>query len=207
MNAFNRPFLALVLLAAPLVLSGCRSVGDAIRREGCRYAERYDVSCSDYGIRSLDAGTLAGVPLSGRRGAALADDAAIVAAWERGTLPLAFTITLDVTNLGDAPLAIHQLAWSLTADGAEIARGVTTDARTVAPGATASVPLRATADLRRVFNDRTLAALVEFADRIAGDQETPVAVRLAVTPTVRAASGEAVTFPTPFVVDYQTGGE
>ena len=140
MTAFRRSLCALGLLGAALALSGCSGVRGIAISEACRYAAQHDLICADFGIRSLDAGTLAGVPLTGSRGAALADDRSVVTAWDRGSLPLAFTVTLDVSNPDDAPLTIEQLAWTLTADGTEVARGVSTETRTVTPGATAVSP-------------------------------------------------------------------
>ena len=209
MSRLRHPLhVLLALTVLPAALGGCSIVGPIILNEGCEeLAESYGIECPDFAVRNLDAVSLAGILLSGARGASVTDNPAVVAAWERGSLPLAFTLNLGVQNPGERALTIERLAWTLTIDGEEAASGSSSAPVTVAPGGSATVPLRVGTDLREVFNERTRAALVQFAEDLADEQEETVPVRLSVVPTVRSAGGESVTFPEPFVVDYRVGAE
>ncbi|GHT00955.1 hypothetical protein AGMMS49525_00480 [Bacteroidia bacterium] len=85
-----------------------------------------------------------------------------------GTLPLEFTLNLDVTNPGIQTAFMHGLSYILEIDGTEMTRGVLHNQIQVNAGQKTVLPIAMAFDLKQVLKGKSLESIKNLAFNFAG---------------------------------------
>ena len=184
----------LPLLALPLALSvgACSALESIAALQEVRFH-----------IDGVSEGRLAGVSLRGVdsfRDLRPGDLAAIAAAYQRGSVPLDFTLHVAATNptVNDVDAFLERLDWTLLLNGRETVSGVYDRNLRIPAGRTTDLPLRIDLDLLRFFRDNQ-DDLAELALDIAGGRGTPQNLELVARPVVSTPVGP-IRYPGEIVI-------
>ena len=183
----------LVVWVAAVSLGGCQTLRQMTALEAV-----------DFSIQGLHRLTLAGVELDDVRSyqdLGPSDVLTIAAAIGQGTLPLSLRLDVAAENPASNVVAARmiQLDWTLLLEGRETVSGAVSDPVTIPPGEVRSVPVDASLDLLRFFQDSG-PDLVELVLALAGQSEgEPKEIALRATPTVETAIGP-ITYPAPVTI-------
>jgi len=125
----------------------------------------------------------------------LLDAGMITAAFAGGSLPLDFTLNVEVQNPNSEVAAMNRLDWILLIDDIEMVRGTNNDRVTVtANGGTAILPLTMSFDLLKTLSGESGEAVLNFGFNIAGMGDRPTRITLKAKPTIYVG-GKAITYP------------
>ncbi len=125
----------------------------------------------------------------------LLDIAKISSAMSKGTLPLTFTLNVQVKNLNPTTAALNKMEWILFIDDIEILNGVSEQRVEIPPnGGISNLPLQINADLMKVLTQESAEAISNFAFNLAGQGNQPTRLMLKIKPTVMVGN-MPVTYP------------
>ena len=85
-----------------------------------------------------------------------------------GSLPLSFTLNLDVTNPGTQTAILNNADYILEIDGLEMTQGFFNNQLQVEAGKKSLMPIGMSFDLKKVMNDKSLEAIKNLAFNFAG---------------------------------------
>jgi hypothetical protein len=144
-----------------------------------------------YSYNSISGLTLAGVNLQNASGLSSLNPinlATLTAAFASsgGSLPLSFTLNLDVANPGNKAAILNGLGYVLEIDGHEMTTGSLQQKLQIDGGQKAVLPVNLAFDLKKVLNGESLSAIKNLAFNFAGigDASSDVTFRLKPTITV-----------------------
>jgi len=86
----------------------------------------------------------------------------------KGSLPLNFTLNLDVTNPGVQTALLNNASYILEIDGMEMTHGSVNKQIQIGTGQTANLPISMGFDLKKVMSGQTLDAIKNLAFNFAG---------------------------------------
>jgi len=93
----------------------------------------------------------------------------ITAAYASGTMPLTLTVNVDAQNPNDAAAAMNRMDWILLIEGKEIVTGTLNERVAIAPnGGTATIPVRISADLRKLMAQNSMEENINLGMGLAG---------------------------------------
>ncbi|MFN3597646.1 MAG: hypothetical protein ACK41D_10290 [Rubricoccaceae bacterium] len=186
--------LGLVLFASA---SGCATLEQiaALRQVG-------------FALDRVSQGRLAGVSIDGARGygdIGALDAARVAASIAQGSLPLDFVLHVEASNPAENPVAARLVAleWTLFVEDTETVSGVFNDARLIAPGTTADLPIAIRLDLVQFFG-RNVPELANLALNIAGAGGSPAKLRLQARPSVTTQFGR-IAYPGTISITHDVG--
>ncbi len=127
----------------------------------------------------------------------------ITTAYASGTMPLTLTINVDAQNPNDATAAMNRMDWILLIDGKEIVTGTLNERVSLAPsGGTATIPVRISADLRKIMAKNSLDENVNLGLGLAGAGGKPSPkLSLKIKPSIMVGS---FTIPYPGYITLNT---
>ena len=111
-----------------------------------------------------------------------------------GSLPLNFTLNLDVTNTGDQAAVLSGIDYILAIDGLEMTQGLMKQQIQIGAGKKALMPISMNFDLKKVMNGQTLDAIKNLAFNFAGIGNASSNVSLKLKPSF-VLNGSTVTAP------------
>lgn len=192
----------LFTLTATLLVFISFTACDALKQVG----GAYNFTKCRYDYKSITNPSLAGINFSG--GISPSDGRRLVALLTNPTesLPLAFTLNLDVTNPTTSDAFMHGLSYILDIDGVEFTRGKIDNSLEVGAGQKSVMPLSIGVDVMRLLGGGSKDAAVNMVKNLAGigDKKSEVSVR--VKPTFMVA-GRAVESPVEIPVNFSFGGK
>ncbi len=148
-------------------------------------------------LASVEKVSLAGIGLQGTsiNDLGLADLARLQEAFASGSLPLNFTLNLEVQNPNASPAGMSRMEWILLIDGNQLTTGTLEKAVVFAPnGGVGILPLDVNLDLEKALSGKTMDSMVNLAMNIAGEGSKPTKLTLQVKPSM-TISGQALEYP------------
>lgn len=123
-----------------------------------------------------------------------------------GSLPLAFTLNLDVSNPNTQTALLNGLGYILEIDGQEMTTGVLNNQLQIASNQTAKLPITMSFDLKKVMSGSSLDAIKNLAFNFAGigDSSSKVTVKLQPSLTV---AGNTIKSPAYIPVSFTLNGK
>jgi hypothetical protein len=175
----GRLWFSASLFLGALLISGCATVAEEIGRMAA-------FSQCQFRLASVTKTTLAGVPLQGGtiEDINLMNLAKLQSAFSSGTLPLRFTLGMEVKNPNTRPAGMSRMEWNALLDGERLTSGVLEEAFEVGAEKTGTLPLAVILDLTKLFSGKTLDSMVGLALNVAGEGEKPTRVTLQVKPSM-----------------------
>ena len=129
------------------------------------------------------------------------DVAKVTAAYATGSMPLSFTLNVDIKNPNTRAAGMSKLDWILLIDGAEKLSGVTEERITIpANGGIATLPMNLSFDLLKVIDAANVESLANLAMNLAGAGNKPTRVALKAKPTIYVGT-TPITYPNYLMVE------
>jgi hypothetical protein len=174
-----------ILLCLLLLLNGCDVVN--------QLAGAYTMTQCKYEYRSLTGLSLAGVNLQNVTSITslnATSAARLLAAFSSSSqsLPLAFTLNLDVSNPNTQDALLNGLSYILEIDGIEMTQGSLSQQVQVAAGGQSVLPVALAFDLRQALSGRSADAIKNLAFNFAGIGSAASNVTFKLKPTLKVGS-------------------
>jgi LEA14-like dessication related protein len=169
-------------------------------------AGAYNMTQCKYDYHSISNLTLAGVNLQNASSLSSLNPltaASLLAAFatSSGSLPLQFTLNLDVTNPGAQSALLNGLAYILEIDGIQMTAGSMASALQVPGGQKAQLPVTLAFDLKKVLNGESLTTIKNLAFNFAGIGDAPSKVTMKIQPTL-VVGGQSIKSPAYIPVSF-----
>jgi LEA14-like dessication related protein len=191
-------FIALLVFVNFLSCDVAQQVAGTYNMTQCKYEYQSISNLSLAGINLQNVSSLSSLnPL------ALANLTAAFSS-SKGTLPLQFTLNLDVTNPGVQTALLNGLSYILEIDGIEMTTGFLDSKLQVSGGQKAQLPVGLAFDLKQVMSGQSLTAVKNLAFNFAGigDASSKVTIRLQPTLSIGGKSYKSPTYiPVSFTLN------
>lgn len=191
------------IVSIVLLLSSC----DAAKQAA---GSAYSLTQCEYQYNSIAGLTLAGVNLQNVNSLSSLNPltaAGLVAAFTSGgSLPLQFTLNLNVKNPGTHSAALSGLQYILEIDGVQMTEGALSNQFSVAAGATSVMPVAMSFDLRKAMSGQSADAIKNLAYNFVGLGDSSSKVTLKLRPSMMI-SGQSITSPVYIPVSFSYGGK
>lgn len=199
MPRFSRPLLAVLLVTAALVPTGCATFQQVMALRNV-----------DFAFDRVSNVRLAGVDVSRVRSfsdLSLGDAARLTAAVADRNLPLSLDVHLSALNPPDNSVdaRLVRMDWTFLLEGREALSGVFADEILLPPGEPRTVPLSVGLNLVE-FVDGSARELVDLALSIAGAGGSPAELAVVASPTVQTVLGP-IRYPRPLTLVRTTVGQ
>ena len=127
----------------------------------------------------------------------------LTAAYASGSMPITMTINVDAQNPNDAAAAMNRMDWILLVEGKELVTGTLNDRVSIAPsGGTAVIPVRISADLRKIMAKNSAEENINLGLGLAGAGGRPSPkLSLKIKPSIMIGS---LTVPYPGYITLST---
>jgi hypothetical protein len=112
-----------------------------------------------------------------------------------GSLPLQFTLNINVTNPGVQTALLNGLGYILEIDGMEMTAGSLNSGLQILGGQKAQLPVNLAFDLKKVMSGQSLTAVKNLAFNFAGIGDSPSNVTVKLQPTL-SIGGQILKSPT-----------
>jgi len=171
------------------ILSGCATVMDQV-------GQMVTFAQCQFRLASVAQTTLAGVPLQGGKVSdiSLVNLAKLQSAFSKGTLPLEFTVNMEVRNPNSSKAGMSRMAWNLLVDGTQLTSGLLEKAVEIGPSKTGALPMAVSLDLKKVLSGKSLDSMINLALGVAGEGTEPSKMTLQVKPSMTVA-GQVLIYP------------
>jgi len=165
----------IVLVSFVLVWVGC----DVAKN----LAGTYSLMQCQYKYNSISNINLSGVSVKNVNSLTAADILSLtglIKAFSGSTIPLQFTLNLDVTNPNYQPAILNTLQYILEIDNIEMTTGTVDSKMQIATGQIAQLPVNIAFDLKKAMKNETLDAVKTMALNFVGlgDRATNVTIKL-----------------------------
>ena len=188
----------LIGLTAFLVCSSC----DVVQQ----VASTYNMVNCKYDYKSITNLSLSGMNLSNGLTVANALQAASLFSGNASSLPVQFTLNLDVNNPNQTAAALNGLSYILSIDDIEFTTGTLNQSLNIAAGQTQVLPLSIGFDLAKLMTGDSKTAVTNVAKNFLGIGSEKTNVTLQIRPTFMV-NNYAVTSPVYIPVSFSFGGK
>jgi LEA14-like dessication related protein len=173
-------------------------------------AGAYNITQCKYEYKSISGLSLAGVSLQNASSLSSLNPVAmaqLLAAFtsSSGSLPLNFTLNLDVSNPNVQAAALSGLSYILSIDGNEMTQGTLDRQISIAAGETAVLPVQLAFDLKQALSGKSIDAIKNLALNFAGIGSGSSNVTFRLKPSVNVG-GYTVAAPSYIPVSFTVSG-
>jgi len=187
-------------------------LGVLVLVSGCALLDQFTqmkaFSKCKFRLVSVENTSLAGIQIQGKRSVrdfGVRDALKFAAATAGRTLPLEFTLNIEVNNPNTETAAMNRLAWILLVDGQEMTRGELGQRVEIAPGGASPLPIQIGLDLRQALSGQSKEAMINLAFNVAGEGTHPTRITLKAKPSIMVG-GQSIDFPDYITVNTEFGG-
>jgi hypothetical protein len=188
----------LFILIVMLTLSGC----DIAKQ----VSGAYNLTQCKYDFNSISALNLAGMDLSKGISAMQILRLTPILTGKPSSIPLNFTLNLDVTNPNSTAAMLHGLQYILHIDDVQFTSGTVNRALNIASGEKQVLPLSIGLDLATLLTGESKDATLNIVKNIAGINDQKLQVTLQIRPTFMIGN-QPVASPVYIPVEFSFGGE
>ena len=145
----------------------------------------------EFKMNTLTNATLASVNVQSKKSfkdLTLMDAAKVTRTLLGGTLPLTFILNLEAKNPNTSAASMQKMEWRAFIDDIEIAAGVMDQKIAIPAGGSQLIPLSVAIDLKKVLNNKTKDALLNFGLNLVDAGNYPTRVKLDIKPTIYVGS-------------------
>jgi len=182
-----------------LFYGSCGTVGNDL-------ASAYNITKCEYKYNSISSLNLAGMNLS--NGISPLNIPKIISLLNgtASSIPLDFTLNLDVKNPNNTIAAMNGLEYIISIDEIQFTTGKVNQRLNIASGATQSLPLTIGVDLATLMKNNSKSAVENIAKNFLGIGSEKSNVKLQIKPTFMVGS-RAVTSPVYIPINFSFGGK
>jgi LEA14-like dessication related protein len=163
------------------------------------------INCK-YEYNSVSALTLSGMDLSKGVSASNIPGLLSLLAGKGSTVPLNFTVNLDVTNPNQSEALLHGMSYILNIDNVQFATGSMNRSLNIPPGNKKVLPLNIGVDLAALLSGNSRDAVVNIVKNFIGIGSRKTNVSLQIKPTFMIG-GQPVTQSSYIPVNFTFGGK
>ncbi|MDR0384659.1 MAG: LEA type 2 family protein [Prevotellaceae bacterium] len=178
--------------------------------QGCDVARQisgaYNMINCKYEYNSVSALTLSGMDLSKGVSASNIPGLLSLLAGKGSTVPLNFTVNLDVTNPNQSEALLHGMSYILNIDNVQFATGSMNRSLNIPPGNKKVLPLNIGVDLAALLSGNSRDAVVNIVKNFIGIGSRKTNVSLQIKPTFMIG-GQPVTQSSYIPVNFTFGGK
>ena len=192
-------FLAVICLLS-VILSGCGTAGSSL-------TSAYNVTKCEYKYNSISNLSLSGMNLSkGISPLQLPKVLALFSGATSSSMPLDFTLNLDVKNPNSSVAALNGLDYIINIDDVQFTTGRVNQAMSIAAGETQSLPLNIGVDLATLMSGQSKSAVQNIVKNFIGAGSEKSNVTVQIKPTFMVGS-MPITSPIYIPVSFSFGGK
>ncbi len=188
----------LLILTVMLTLSGC----DVAKQ----ISGAYNLTQCKYDFNSISALKLAGMDLSKGISAIQILQLTPILTGQSSSIPLNFTLNLDVTNPNSTAAMLHGLQYILNIDDVQFTSGTVNQALNIASGEKQILPLSIGLDLATLLTGESKDAALNIVKNIVGINDQKSQVTLQIRPTFMIGN-QAIASPAYIPVKFSFGGK
>ena len=190
-----------LVLAGSILLSSC----DILTQIASQFSSVANLANCEFALKNVSNVSVAGVNVKNLTNGNLSatDIVKLVAAYQSKQVPLNLNVNVDVKNPTTTQAAMTALDWILAIDGSDMANGVSSKNYTIKPSTTTTVPLPVSTDLGKLFSQKGLDALKNFASSFTSEGISSK-VGLRVRPSLSVGTTQ-VPFPNYITLEKKTG--
>ena len=164
----------------------------------------YSLTQCKYDFNSISNLSLGGVNLGSDN--LVSSALALTTLFTKNTLPLQFTLNLDVKNPGTQAALLNELQYILEIDGIQMTTGSMDSRLQVAPGETGKLPVNLSFDLKQAMSGQSADAIKNLALNFVGIGSEPTKVNFQLKPSFDIG-GQLMQSPAFIPVSFSFGGK
>lgn len=188
----------LLLLAVALSFSGCSVTNEL--------AGAYNMTQCKYSYNSISNLTVSGMNLSSGISALNAVKLTSLLTGNSSSIPLNFTLNMNVNNPNQTSALLHGLQYVISIDDVQFTTGTVNQSLNIAAGATQTLPLTIGVDLASLMKNNSKDAVVNIAKNFVGIGSSKSNVTVQLKPTFLLGN-VPITSPIYIPVSFSFGGK
>lgn len=192
----KKRLLTLLIIAATFI--GCNVTQE--------FSGAYNMLNCEYNYKSLTGFSVAGVDVS--KGVALTDIPKVTSifATNASTIPLDFTVNVDVTNPHRTAALLNGLEYILSVDGIRFTKGTVNSPITIKAGETQTIPLTMNTDLAILVKGKSKDAVLDIVKNLTGISSKQSQITVQLKPTFMV-NKTPIASPTYIPISFSFGGK
>jgi hypothetical protein len=181
----KRLWLISALFLVVFAFSGCASVMQQLNGMAT-------LTKCQFRLASVEGTTLAGISLQGDASQmGVMSLLKLQETFATGTLPLRFTLYVEVKNPNTSAAGMSQMEWTLYMDGNPLTNGVLVKSVSIAPNNGVGVlPVEVQLDLKKALSGKNLDSMINLAKNVAGEGTQPTRLTMQVKPSMKVGRQE-----------------
>jgi len=188
----------LALLAVIVTLSSCDSVQQGLK-------STYNMINCEYKYKSISALSIDGINASNGLSLTAIPKITSILSGNASSIPLDFTLNLDVKNPNESAAMLHGMQYILSIDGIQFTSGSLNQSLNIASGQSQTLPLRIGVDLATLMRSNSKDAIVDIAKNFVGIGSKKSEVSLQLKPTFMIGN-TPISSPMYIPVSFSFGG-
>ncbi|SHF77439.1 LEA type 2 family protein [Dysgonomonas macrotermitis] len=194
----NKKILSLVLFVS-ILFSGCGTTGNSL-------SSAYNLTQCEYEYKNISNLTVSGMNLSNGISATNLPKLISILGGTASSIPMNFTLNLDIKNPNTATAALNGLQYVISIDDIQFTTGQVNQALNIAGGSTQTLPLNIGVDLATLMTGDSKNAVQNIAKNFIGIGSQQSNVKVQLKPTFVIA-GQSITSPVAIPVSFTFGGK
>lgn len=190
--SFSKALAALMLLLC--VFAGCSELSRVMNMRNCQYS-----------YKSIQNVTLSGIKVTNGSAMDKIRLGALFLTSQPETMPLRFTLNINVTNPNTAEAGFSGMDYDINIDNIDITAGSITEPFSVSAGETNTLPIAMECDMATLLTGDTKDAAVKMLKNFVGLSKEASNVNVKLRP-IFLIGGSSVKSPTSFPVNFTFGG-
>jgi len=190
-------FLGLIFFVAAL-FTGCGTTGSDL-------ASAYNITKCEYNYKSISNLVLSGMNLSNGISLTSIPKVISILSGTASSIPLDFTLNLDVKNPNNTAAAFNGLQYIVSVDDVQFTTGQVNQAMNIASGATQTLPINIGVDLATLMTKNSKSSIENIAKNFLGIGDKKSNVSVQIKPTFKLGN-QLVTSPVYIPVNFSFGG-
>jgi len=188
----------LALLAIAVTFISCESVQKGL-------LSTYNMVNCEYSYKSISGLTISGINLSNGLSLAAVPQITSILSGSATSIPLNFTLNLDVKNPNQSEAMLHGLQYILSIDGVQFTTGSINQSLNISSGQTQALPLTIGVDLATLMKGESKNAVMDITKNFLGIGSKKSTVSLQLKPSFKVGTS-MIASPVYIPVSFSFGG-